>query len=82
MKTTKTKAGRHSRTIVAAASGFSFATLRETSIRAVLGLSVIILVCSWTDRFLQLKNTILRYARGILLFAQHPLVRPPEIRSR
>ena len=51
MKITKTKARRHSRAIVAAASGFNFATLRDTSIRAVLGFSAIILVCSWTNRF-------------------------------
>jgi hypothetical protein len=51
MENTETKAGRHSGTIPAAASGFSFARLRAPSIRAVLGLGAIILVCTWTDRF-------------------------------
>ena len=44
------KPGRHSGT-PPAASGFSCARLHSSFIRAVLGLSAIILVCSWTDRF-------------------------------
>jgi hypothetical protein len=51
MKRTESKTGRHSGTILPALSCLSFAKFCGSSIRAVLGLSVIILVCSWTDRF-------------------------------
>jgi len=53
MKKTKkeTKTGPRSGTIPPRASGFSFTRLGDHSIRAMLGLSAIILVCSWTDRF-------------------------------